>query len=97
MCRAIESDRQNSIQVLRAIAILAVIMIHTCPSGNAQVIFRPFVNFGVALFLFLSGYLTKMDDRDWIAFYKKRILRVSIPYIVWTILYSFVNKELGGV
>lgn len=49
---------------------------------------RPFINFSVATFLFLSGYLTKSKNANRYAFYKKRIIRVIVPYVIWTILYS---------
>lgn len=68
------------IQVLRGLAIIAVVLIHTCPNGYAQVWIRPFINWAVPLFLFLSGYLTKMDNDDWSSLIKKRVLRVMIPY-----------------
>lgn len=76
------------IQIFRALSIIAVVLIHTTPSGEWQVFCRPFINFSVATFLFLSGYLTKIENNDWLAFCKKRILRVIIPYIIWTILYT---------
>lgn len=77
--------------MLRAAAVFAVVLIHTCPPGYWQVLLRPFINFAVAAFLFLSGYLTGTDRSDWGAFYKKRIVRVIIPYIVWTLLYTTYN------
>lgn len=70
-------------------------MIHMTPSGMYQVFCRPFINFAVATFLFLSGYLTRIDNDNWIAFYKKRIKRVIIPYIIWTVLYTLVSGNLG--
>jgi len=84
-------DRNVNIQILRGIAIIAVVMIHTCPAGISQVLVRPFINFGVALFLFLSGYLTGCEIRNWIPFYTKRITRVIIPYIIWVVLYTLLN------
>ena len=84
-------EKNQKVQTLRAIAIIAVVMIHTCPLGKWQVFVRPFINFAVALFLFLSGYLTNFDTKDWKAFYKKRIIRVIIPYIIWTFLYTTVS------
>ena len=47
--------KDEKIQVLRAIAIIAVVMIHTCPYGLEQVVCRPFLNFAVPLFLFGSS------------------------------------------
>lgn len=84
-------EKNQKIQILRAISIIAVVMIHTCPPGKFQVFIRPFINFSVATFLFLSGYLTNIDISDWKTFYKKRIVRVIIPYIVWSILYTTVD------
>lgn len=83
--------KNPKIQILRALAIIAVVMIHVCPTGEIQVFLRPFINFGVATFLFLSGYLTNVSKINTKQFYKKRILRVLIPYIIWTILYTTVG------
>lgn len=80
-------NHNPKIQVLRALAIVAVVFIHTCPSGMWQVFFRPFVNFGVGLFLFLSGMLTG-PRKLWMPFFRKRILRVLVPYVIWTVLYA---------
>lgn len=84
-------EKNQKIQILRALAIIAVVMIHTCPPGKWQILIRPFINFAVATFLFLSGYLTNMETSNWKFFYKKRITRVLIPYIVWTFLYTTAN------
>ncbi len=95
-----EQTRENKncvIQFFRAFAIIAVVMIHTTPGGEWQVICRPFINFSVATFLFLSGYLTKTENNNWKAFYKKRIFRVIIPYLFWTILYSLPAIKYNGI
>lgn len=70
-------------------------MIHTTPFGYYQLFCRPFINFAVATFLFLSGFLTKIENDDWITLYKKRILRVLIPYLIWTVLYTLSSKSIG--
>ena len=85
------------IQVIRAIAIIAVVMIHTCPQGMPQVYIRPFINFAVATFLFLSGYLTDLSNINVKQFYKKRIIRVIIPYTIWSILYTTVDFISNGI
>ena len=89
-----KSSRSNMIQIFRAIAIIAVVMIHTTPHGHYQVICRPFINFSVATFLFLSGYLTKVENDNWPKFYKKRIIRVFIPYVIWTLLYTLAFHDI---
>lgn len=84
--------KNQKIQLLRGLAIIAVVLIHTCPHGIYLVIFRPFINFAVATFFFLSGYLTKTENDDWGKFYKKRIYRVVVPYVIWTILYTVTSE-----
>ena len=88
--------KDKKIQVLRALAIMVVVLIHTCPSNEiVQIFVRPFLNIGVALFVFLSGYLTDIDRKEWKPFYKKRILRVLIPYVIWSLLYLFIKHKTG--
>ena len=85
------------IQAFRAIAIIAVVMIHTTPAGEMQVICKPFINFAVATFVFLSGYLTKADNDNWLAFYRRRITRVLVPYFIWTVIYSIQDIHSEGL
>ena len=82
--------------MFRAIAIIAVVMIHTTPAGQWQVFCKPFINFAVATFIFLSGYLTKVDNENWLKFYIRRITRVLVPYIIWTVIYSIPDIRSSG-
>lgn len=83
------SEMQSyKIQMLRGIAIIAVVLIHNSPSGLAQVFIRPFLNFSVGLFLFLSGMLS--NAKDWNP--KKRIVKVAIPYAIWSLIYIFFQS-----
>ena len=72
-------------------------MIHTTPAGEMQVICKPFINFAVATFIFLSGYLTKADNDNWLAFYRRRITRVLVPYFIWTVIYSIQDIQSEGL
>ncbi len=76
------------IQILRGIAILAVVIIHCTPMGLMQVFVRPFVNFSVGMFLFLSGLLSNREKWNPL----KRILKVLIPYAIWTLVYVILNN-----
>lgn len=89
--------KDRNIQIFRAIAIIAVVMIHTTPAGQWQIFCKPFINFAVAAFIFLSGYLTKADNDDWLAFCRKRISRVLVPYIIWTVIYSIPDIKSAGM
>ena len=84
------SEKQsNRIQVLRGLAIIAVVISHNTPIGLAQVYCRPFVNFCVGLFLFLSGMLSSAERWN----PKKRILKVIIPYIIWTLIFVIFRNS----
>ena len=41
-------------EIIRGLAIIAVVLIHTSPNGMTQVFARPFINFGVGMFCFLA-------------------------------------------
>ena len=90
-------SRNDMVQVFRALAVIAVVMIHTTPLGEYQAFCRPFINFSVGTFIFLSGYLTKTENDNWSAFYRKRIVRVLIPYVIWTVLYTLDSRQLGDL
>ncbi len=79
--------KNDSIQILRGLAIIAVVIIHSYPDGIWGVFIRPFVNFAVAMFIFLSGYLTNVDIPDYKKFIFKRIKRVFVPYSLWSVIY----------
>ena len=55
---------------------------------------RPFLNWGVALFLFLSGLLTPRSKVENLrSFYGRRIHKILIPYLVWTAAYLLSNVD----
>ena len=95
MQKKLSEKESNKIQVLRGIAIAAVVLIHNTPSGNMQIWFRPLINFPVALFLFLSGMLSCAEK--WHP--KKRLLKVLIPYVLWTFAYIILGnyRNLGNI
>lgn len=80
--------KNNKIQIIRAILALFVILIHTLPNNmELRIILRPILNISVAGFIFLSGFLTKLDIETKV-FYRKRILTVLVPYLIFSVLYS---------
>lgn len=87
------TTQSKKVQILRATAIAGVVIIHCCPNGLPQVFVRPLVNFCVALFVFLSGCLTKAEQGDLRAFYRRRVSRVLPPYVIWTGVYTLGSGE----
>lgn len=79
--------KDDKIQLLRGLAIISVVIIHTYPIGIFGVFLRPFVNYAVALFIFLSGYLTKIDIPNYKPLIFKRVKKVVVPYLLWSVIY----------
>lgn len=84
----VTKDQSYKIQLLRGLAIIAVVCIHNTPLGLAQVWCRPFLNFPVGLFLFLSAMLSSAERwNPW-----KRIYKVAVPYVIWTLVYVLLHN-----
>lgn len=83
---SMNENKSAKIQSLRGLAIIAVVLIHTTPGGMPQVLYRPFLNIPVGLFLFLSGMLS--DSKKWNPC--KRIAKILVPYAIWTFLYILI-------
>ncbi len=87
----------KKIQILRAIAIIAVLITHTYYTLNKEIelIFFPICGFGVGIFLFLSGYLTKINKKSYKETILKRLKKLLIPYVIWTLVFSFARNNLN--
>lgn len=91
-------------QRIRGGTILAVIFIH-CQSaidsplnsvnGFSYFLIRNIVNFPVAMFFFMSGFFIKPVD-DVKAFYKKRLPKLIVPYLFYTVAYLGMSAVFGG-
>ena len=89
------AERDPYLQAVRGLAIAAVVLIHCLPQEAASVALRPFLNFAVAAFVFLSGYLTPRErTADAGAFLRRRIGKITAPYVVWTVLYLVARGAL---
>ena len=86
--------RNTDIQLFRGLAIIAVVFNHSCSNSTVFSDYgQSLVNFAVPLFIFLSGYLTKLHYDNYFEFCKKRVLRVFIPYVVWSLLYCMCSYD----
>lgn len=89
----------NDLYVLRLIATIAVVAIHTTSQDMTLSFIGYYGNqlarFSVPMFLILSGFLLFQSDINdgflpRVDFYRKRFRRILLPYILWTIFYSLV-------
>ena len=84
------------IQALRGLAIAAVVLVHCLPVSPVSVAVRPFLNWAVALFFFLSGMLTGRRQTLTGEVLCGRITRVLGPYVVWSLIYLVASRPSGA-
>lgn len=91
MADTVEHERIKYIDAIKGFTIILVVLGHSIqtniPNFDANLIFKVIYSFHMALFMFVSGYLTKFDfDFDFAAFIKKKFNILVIPFICWYLL-----------
>lgn len=94
-------DRQYWIDAVRSFACICVLMTHSpIPSTVEGRIFIPVYNFCAVggasiLFFMISGALVLYKRQEFFSFIKKRISRIVLPMVIWTIV-SLIVACLEG-
>lgn len=82
---------------MRGICICAVVLTHCLGKDSMGAVFlKPWLYFQVMMFVYISGYLTTKqrvigNEKN---FYKKRLTKIVVPYVVWTIIYLLYDGNL---
>lgn len=99
-----KNSRNQIIDVLKGIAVLAVLLGHAIQRGlivnyETNFLFRIIYSFHMPLFMILSGYsLSKYVKKYDLLFLKKRFCRLIIPTIVWSyLIYFFRDFNFVGI
>lgn len=98
-------SRNSTLSFLRIIATIAVIILHVCSDllynfnnlnnwwlGN---IVDSSVRWCVPVFLMMTGTLFIPSTQPLNIFYKKRIIKVIIPYLIWSSIYFIINSKIN--
>lgn len=109
--KILSNTHQNwftEIDYLRAIAIIAVLIIHTTDDTAAVkqltgltfslMYIEELVRFAVPMFVFISGFVLYNKYKSELPmkeFYKKRFMAILIPYLIFSIIYNVVNSHAG--
>ena len=108
MSRTEIKTREIWVDFVRAIAAFMVVYIHAVGpwlSRYKEVAYREWmfanvadsvVRISVPLFFMISGYLLLRHPVSLTTFYKKRVIHVVIPWIMWSIIYCLWNIYYGG-
>ena len=100
--------RLEALDFTRVIAMLAVVMIHvsstfiysdsgfTVLGMNLGFMLNQVTRFAVPLFILISGMSLGISTKGGsaVSFWKRRILKVGIPYVVWFFIYDLYNHGL---
>lgn len=99
-------NKLSEIDFMRAICCVLVVIIHVTAAFwytfqvsslpfKAVVVLNTFSKFAVPSFVLISGYVLyyvyNNKKIEPITFYKKRLLKVFLPYFIWSVLYIIVN------
>ncbi len=96
-------NRIEWLDTLRAVAIIAVILVHTSTPVVKMIygvnmpywwignLYDSMVRFCVPAFLMLTGATLLGRDYQILDFYKKRLMRIAVPFAFWFIAYLVFN------
>ncbi|PIF52355.1 surface polysaccharide O-acyltransferase-like enzyme [Pseudomonas sp. 29] len=91
---------------LKVVSVLAVILYHVCmhyytygtPGWNSVIGYSSLTRFCVPIFFMVSGALLLRRAEDISSFFKKRLSKIIIPLVFWSVLYYtfylFINSKL---
>lgn len=94
------SEREIWIDVLRMIACISVVLIHSSAKYDGfipgQFILAP-ANYilmatGVSIFFMISGALLLSKEQELQMFYKKRFTRILAPTLIWSVFYIIYEQ-----
>lgn len=99
-------SRNSSYDLVRSIAIILIVFTHsmgmitgTAPAGGSPVrveyaLLRTIISPGVHLFFLLSGALLLGKEEPVWLFYRKRLRRILVPFLIWSaILYVLTGLK----
>ncbi len=99
------ANREYWIDAVRSFACLCVITTHApIPNGSdGQYFISPFNYYSMGgasiLFFMISGALVLYKEKDTFPFLKKRVSRIALPMVIWSIIclsISFILGEIGS-
>ena len=102
-----DSTRNYNYDAVRATAIIFVVMMHSCGRlAEAQDVFAfralnvvlcSVINTAVPMFLMLSGTLLLGRAEPLKVFFKKRISRILLPFLVWSVIFYLLRFPPQGL
>ena len=92
--KALSTSQSNAISTIRVMAMILIVSCHITQGYDQQIAF--ILNVGVQLFFLISGFLYgKVEILSSMDFYKKRVIKIYIPFIIVVLLFAGVYAIFG--
>lgn len=94
------SNHLRWVDLVRSIGAFLVVLAHVQfqRSGSNQIglFYTVLSRIAVPMFFMASGYLLLGREEPYIVFFKKRALKVIVPFLAWSIIYMLWQQEYFG-
>lgn len=92
---SITISESMALSIIRVLAMMLIVACHVCQCYGYKIAFV--LNVGVQVFFIISGFLYgKLDSpQSPFEFYKKRFVKVYLPYILWVLLIVVLYSVFG--
>jgi len=89
--------RLKWLDVIRALGAFLVVLAHVAYTGSGHNVVTSFyfilTRTAVPLFFMASGLLLLSKNETYLDFFKKRALKVFVPFLIWSVIYLVWQKE----
>jgi surface polysaccharide O-acyltransferase-like enzyme len=94
---SINQSRLRWVDLIRALGAFLVVLAHIQYSGASleivRMIYYALTRVAVPLFFMVSGFLLLSKNESYSDFFRKRALKVFIPFIIWSLIYLLWKQE----
>ncbi len=94
---SIDQSRFRWVDLIRALGAFLVVLAHVKYSGAGPSVIRDLyyalTRAAVPLFFMASGFLLLSKTDTYSDFFRKRAVKVFIPFLIWSLIYLLWNKE----
>ena len=92
--KALSTSQSNAISIIRVMAMILIVSCHITQGYDQQIAF--ILNVGVQIFFLISGFLYgKVEISSAMDFYKKRVVKIYLPFIIVVLLFAGVYAIFG--
>ncbi len=94
---AIDPPHFRWIDLIRAFGAFLVVLAHVeyagPGSGLVGIFYYALTRVAVPLFFVVSGYLLLSRNESYLEFFRKRLLKVFVPFVIWSVIYLLWKGE----